>query len=387
MEVLDDDDYYKQCEEQLNHDYVELRDSLNKMIYEDKENLFELVKSENVNKEVDQIVINDNEITSLECEQNTIIYKGVNNLFQDLNYHLNNNISTDDTLSEKTIHVCGYQINTQTNTPFLQYLMFKYDENHDKTPNKVCFPRFSFLPGSNIDIYRLTTIILDMMFKCYKKSSRYIYKGFQHINNEYYVFFDCSESSIESHLLTKRNDLWLVTIDEMVNQKQVCGFDIDNGNVDFFLKNEEFVYLHEDDNTRYEVPMVGYIGCKRDKMEFISIFGNPLNNEGILTNGSYYYFTDYKYSIDMFSDNNINNRPNGIVRFAIFLKTHYISLLDESLEKRKELLNGSYDSMFISNNGIPYWIIKDYDSQIPLSYHKIDSSFTENSESRRMYIE
>jgi hypothetical protein len=131
----------------------------------------------------------------------------------------------------------------------------------------------------------------------------------------------------------------------------------------------------------------------------------PDNN---LLFGPYYYFTDFKNSIKQFTEENMSTK-GGIVRFALFLCITKVILnnvtdsVDESNIKR-ELINKennlyenltlritdydgkwakNFDSVYVgkieldngeklSNN--PIYVVKNYEQQIPLSYHFIDTN-------------
>jgi hypothetical protein len=215
-------------------------------------------------------------------------------------------------------------------------------------------------------------------------------------------------------------------LDEIINHHNICNIKINESVSDFFISNHQFCYLSNRDNEHYEIPVVGYVGRKENKLNFTYIFGNNKDvNNPIL--GPFYYFTDfnnvvinqlksldYKTITKLFTknsnnnNNNNNNNKNGIVRFALFMGlTKYIENqpndpIDESIIK-KERLNDStmdpkfeqltmrvtdydgiwsntYDSCYLGqidlDNGekmpnVPLFVLKDYSQQVPLSYHFI----------------
>jgi hypothetical protein len=160
----------------------------------------------------------------------------------------------------------------------------------------------------------------------------------------------------------------------------------------------------------------------KSKLKFTAIFGTGKSeNEGIV--GPYYYFTSYQKAIKNggWSKNEMDEVRNGkkiteehgkynqggIVRFAIFLGSSKVSLnypkdeIDESLYKSQKVKDNEssieiqtmritdydgkwteeHDSIYIGNlelddgRGLtegPYWVVKEYDQQIPLSFHYID---------------
>jgi hypothetical protein len=172
--------------------------------------------------------------------------------------------------------------------------------------------------------------------------------------------------------------------------------------------------------------MVGFVGKSTpNKINFTYTFGeSPKNRTAIL--GPYYYFTNFDYAIrqggwshnykpeyihnKLITDNeNGRYSKGGIVRFALFTGiTKYIEnmpnyLIDESEIKKQRLhdisLNKNYeihtlrisdhdgiwtktcDSAYLGTielddgtflEDTPMFVLKDYNQQIPLSYHFID---------------
>lgn len=367
MEVTDDnDDNYNEYNVKLDNEFNEMRDALERLIK---------IEDDSVNTLCDAIKHTTSPASSVEefteemdtMSNNSIKHKsyvGAEHLFQDLNYHANMKESGG------CIHICGYQINTQTDIPFLQFMMYKYDASHTEKPDEICFPSYSYDTGT--DVYTMSKTIIELMFRCFRRNFKYTYKGFHNIGSDYYVFYDFTESSIDSYKLSRKNDLWMVLIDEIINYKEVCGFPINISNSEMFINQPELCYLYSVDKLRYEVPIVGYIGVKRNNMEFISVFGNPKTENSILP-GSYYYFTDYKHSYDMVANIEYSiNEKGGNVRFAIFLGRHNAIVGESFPDNMVELLDEENDSIFILNRGFPFWIVNDYESHVPMSYHNIE---------------
>lgn len=181
----------------------------------------------------------------------------------------------------------------------------------------------------------------------------------------------------------------------------------------------------------YELPVVGYIGVddvNYNKINFLYTFGNAAKDKNAIL-GPYYYFTDYKNSIrqggwsetgkpvkkgDVIITDNEHGRykKGAIIRFALFLgKMKFVENLpndesdssevkkerleDPSLDKNMEALTmrisdhdgkwaENYESVFLGktelDNGTylkntPIMVLKEYEQQIPLSYHLIDKKY------------
>jgi hypothetical protein len=155
------------------------------------------------------------------------------------------------------------------------------------------------------------------------------------------------------------------------------------------------------------MPVVCYSGVEEKKLKFTGIFGiGKSDNDHIV--GPYYYFTSYSKSIKQCAS--ISSENGGIVRFALFLgklkvPLNYPSEENDDSEYKKQVVenanttddfqkntlkisdyNGTwteeYDSIYIGKlellNGkvledAPYWVVKEYEQQMPLSYHYIDN--------------
>jgi len=215
------------------------------------------------------------------------------------------------------------------------------------------------------------------------------------------VFYDLSNLKIEPIILNKNNDLFLVLMDEIINQEKMGNIPIHHLIVDLFKNDTELAILTDNMNTAYEIPTVVYHGCPKQKMEFILTFGvspsQEINHKDSLL-GPYFYFTDY---------DNAKKMGNGLVRIAIFLDTLCVKMnyindrIDESqltqylLEtndvsteiyhniKMTERLSDRDGVWTINSNSVyigpvkldngsifkkgPLWVVKKYEQQTPLS--------------------
>ena len=207
------------------------------------------------------------------------------------------------------INIIPYQINTDGLYPFLQYFLLKYtnqDNVEEIKDDLVSFIKFDHNNDSNI--LDICAAALDILFLSYEElESKYIYDGYLFYEEEYYLFFNCSEYNIPTHNLNKQNDIWLVLIDEIVNYKIVCQYQIDDKVSNFFINNTDYITLTNEDGNQYESPIVAYIGCNIKKRDFISTFGQIPNNDG------YYSFTEFN---DVYIDT--KNTHSALIRVAIF---------------------------------------------------------------------
>jgi len=326
-------------------------------------------------------MINNNEENSLPNEieetstQTYVNYPGVETLSDDLELATNN-------YHNGNIHICTYYINKSGKVPFLQYILRKYDETHEIKKDMVTFPSFFYERGFPVMYY--VNLILEIIRTSYRiKTGIYEYKGFINNGNQFYVFYDFSECGIGCHDLRRMNDLWLVTMDEILNHKKVCNFPIDKKVTEFLSdpNNLKFTYLTDRDNNIYEEPIVAYVGLDVKKIDFTCCFGEIKSLKEKLKE-PYYYFTDYQNAFkiigftkrveDCSKQNNVfdlNSNKVGLVRFALF--TGYVKIFSENNKGNEE--DKLYNSIYISDDdGHPTWALKKYNQQCPLTCHYIN---------------
>jgi hypothetical protein len=275
--------------------------------------------------------------------------------------NLQSDVVDESILHKNTlIHVCMYQINKESPSyPFLQYFLLK-----ERPENELCFPNFTYDFSLHTDpILEISANIVQIIFEAFSLTeNKAIFKGIIQEPDNLYIFFDCTAYSIESHILVESNDIWLALIDEIVNVGSVYEFKIKDVVRNLFLENTSLVFLKNQNGNNEEIPVVAFTSCTKKKVNFITTFRLPATLDPSPTDevlghyGPYYYFTNDK-------DKNIT------VRFAIFLGNMTITLDDSP----NRWLDQKYHSLYLSGGGDTcYWIITDYDRQIPLcAYMKI----------------
>jgi len=350
------------------------------LIKKNKKDFFEnIFKMNTINNTEKMIEITDNEfkndddsnfITDTEASDSNHrketfsipTYSGLNLLQQDLDYNASLYESGE-------INLCIYQVNNLALKPFLQFVMKKNEKNNQnkKLNDLITFPSFSFKRNDNI--MEVCDFIIEIIHQYYHLNdiSTYSYKGFINNNNKFYVFYDFGNCVINSNFLYRKNDLWLILVDEILNQKSVCNFEVDPAVTDFFLDNINFTYLKDENNNFIETPTVVYSGCDKKDIDFKSLFGVSSTLEKYLPI-PYYYFTDYQNAVKLGTCRNedvmINNC--GIVRYAVFLG-YMINYKDNT--------NKNCNSIYINIDEHPYWALIEYEQQYTLSSHYIDESY------------
>jgi hypothetical protein len=338
----------------------------------------------------------------------------------------------DDLLSSNiTIKITAYEIKNNKKNPYLSYLLYK-----DELTESLFFPELPtmYQNVNSENVIKLSKLMLFNLLSLTNHSEfdkNICFKGFYLNGRDVHIVFDLTECNLQIYDVYRTNQMWFTLLDEIVNHKNVCNFFIDSSVTNFFINNDEFIYLKNENGDNYELPVVGYIGMNGinyNKVSFVYTFGNsPKDKNAIL--GPYYYFTDYKNSIReggwsetgkpvkvddvLITDNEYGRYKKGsIIRFGLFLGkmkmvenlpndendnsyTKKERLEDTDLDKNMEVMTNrisdhdgkwaeKYDSIFLGktelDNGeylkkTPIYVLKEYEQQIPLSYHFIDKTY------------
>ena len=320
-------------------------------------------------------------------------YKGTNHLIS----YINKNLEKYDNL-----YMCAYNVNNQAKYPFQNFLLTNTEQNKTMT-----FPRVKMTKkfNKNTDEFiNFVKVSLFGLFHLYvddfsEFNTGLEFNGFYEYENNLYIFFDITKCNITLNNVYRVNNLWFVTIEEIINVKYLCDMPMGKEITNFFTSNESFCFLVDDNNNNYEIPMIGYVGKSDTKLKYTYIFGETKNdNNGMF--GPYYYFTNFFSSL--------NNE--GIVRFAIFVGfTKYVEnrkfdSIDNSETKKQRLKDTTldqhferltmrisdydgkwtehYDSIILGkielDNGsyikAPIIVVKEHEQQIPLSYHYVNKN-------------
>ena len=287
----------------------------------------------------------------------------------------------------KTVYICAYNINTKTDKPFIQYLLYKND-----TLN---FPSFTYTVNSNI--INDTITLLSFLFKTILIQNEY--KGYLNIDDDLYLFFDISKEPLIYNISDtyRKNKLWMTLIDEMVNYNSIFNFPIEKIVSNLFYKNNELLFLYDKNSVPYETPIVAFSGQHESLLNFTFVFGvscldNNEDKDWYKASKGNYSFTDYTHSIQnggwsktnapeikygkLITDNQYGRYiKGGIIRFALFLGKNEI--ISNTLLVTSNWTD-NFDSIYYDRLGTPTWIVKTLEQQCPLSYHYIDKKSLSN---------
>jgi len=271
------------------------------------------------------------------------------------------------------VHICAYYVNTSAKSPFLQFILQKHDAMNGDI---VIFP--TFYSREDVSILEYSNMIVETIYSSYKLTNgAYEYKGYLKEDGNMYLFYDFTTCIIGIQELYRKNDVWLVTMDEIINHARMCNFPIGKDVTEFFIDHLDFLYLRDIDNNILEIPTIAYNGTSSRKVNFMLYFGASACDKHFL-NGPHYYFTDYhgakmdavtEYKNDTMKSTNVYSKY-GIVRSVLFLGTmkFYTDVTEEH--------NNDYDSVYIRSDitgGSPMWGVKDYAQQCPISSHYFEN--------------
>lgn len=301
---------------------------------------------------------------------------------------LNTNVVSQEDFTN--VYICAHKIIGDGGLyPFLQYLLIK-----DPETNVISFPTFPY-SGPDVPIYESKIILCEYIHnynlnidKCMESID---YKGFIQNEESLYLFFDISLCNTNIFDIFKTNVLWFAIMDEIINPRSICSFEINAQVSNFFLKNDRLIFLQNENDVNYESPIVAYSGTSNSKLTFTYTFGETKTPDSFM--GPYYYFTDYEnvinnkgYRITSLLNKEVESQQFGIIRFAIFLKKTFVPLRFTDISYNSQHQDDddwtkTHDSVFIGKlkledgnyiQNYPIWILKDYAQQYSLSYHYMD---------------
>jgi hypothetical protein len=312
----------------------------------------------------------------------------------------------------KVVNVYAYTVDNDGKIPFMKFLLTKSNDEKLILPTIPIFSELDTQEFINYTIFCLFGLLMFDDFQIFNDSIEF--NGFYEYNDKLYIFFDMTKCKIKINDTYRNNNLWFVLLDEIVNHKYVCNIKIDNNLCNFFFDNEEFCFLYDKVNNKYETPVVAYVGKNEEMLNFTYTFGEPKKDKNSIL-GPNYYFTDfYNAVIDgmEINDNKQCKHTNfGVVRFAIitglvkYIENYHNDDIDESDIKKQRLQDTSldqnierltmrisdhdgkwtkdHDTAYIGNIELDddsylkknqILAVKDYSQQIPLSFHYIDKN-------------
>ena len=294
----------------------------------------------------------------------------------------------------RIIH-CRNQQNVQM--PFLEYLLYKYPESAKKESNVMIFP---FLKGGASSVKNANEFVKKITGQSLK------IEGFIEKSSTVFLFYNYSD--IEDGVIkrvfykTKANTLWWCLIDEICNHKKVLNFPVHPSVYTTFYNNPSLIYLKQKDK-RIDTPIIGYYG---NYIKFLPMVAALGQKAAISLEGGFedtFFFGSFRkgirfgawspfYKEKSLYGKNISDidglyNKGGIIRFALFMGKTKV-LLDEPYDKISEYVTGKkswknkYQSVLMAStdfdkrniNILPEYILKNFEQQVPLTYHEIDKT-------------
>jgi len=311
------------------------------------------------------------------------------------------------------LNIICYHITDSTKYPFIQIIVEKIPHCNGIINEEFILPC--------VQLYNQTDTIENIVLK---QTHSFLKKiGIDSINqdidyngiltdifDEQYAVVDISNIDISNiGQLYRNSPLWFALPSEIINIGKICNIDICERLRELFTYMPELGILHDiDTKSTIPLPYAAYTGSSLKKCAFYSVFGNPKRTISQLNEKYYFFYKNFGNSvkeggwidkggcskIDMNDKTITHSNSNeilidneygryimgGIVRYAIFStydsvihteETNDLTITDDIIKE--------YDTqvIFISfkttvTNYKPNVLVKDYDSFIPLSYHRLD---------------
>lgn len=320
------------------------------------------------------------------------------------NYKAKNILSlylTDNHDPFEKMSMVVYTVKNTRTTPFLNVLLHKEKGKHEL--QLIDIPVIKKMDQNELINWSKLVLYKMFLFEDYDTFTETIlFNGFLNYENRLYLFFDASNCKININDIYRNSPLRFSLIDEIVNYKNVCNIPINERVCRLFTENEDLCFLTNERDENIETPVVGFIGTTKNKLMFKYVFGESSQNKNAIF-GPYFYFTNF-YNV-------MNGGHESIIRFALFIgcvkyvENHLYDPLDDSeikkqrlddpeLEKNMEQLTMRitdhdgiwtelFDSIYLGDveldNGthlkdVPIIAVKEYQQQVPLSYHFTDKN-------------
>ena len=319
----------------------------------------------------------------------------------------------------KSIFFCIYRIvGSKNKDKFIQYLLYKYA----KKQNDMCsFPRVKYNAKKGVEQQ-----LKDFMYQTLQipKIMGWNMKGFIESKDNIFIFVKIQSSLGEfsnKKNEKKRDDkLWWVLIDEICNRRKLLNFPIDKMVTSLFLHNPLIIYLRDTEGRNKPIPRALFYGNAAQMIPFNFVFG-PKQEDVNANYGPYYYLGSYKKAIryggwspyyekqkkrgEPITDANGKWDRGGLARYAVYLGSKLKVLLNHPLDEETSFADTNfvhkilpfktkivdplgmwareYSSLYYGKIKIPDikggvwraapgWVTRDFNQQIPLTFHFID---------------
>jgi len=330
---------------------------------------------------------------------------------------------------DSRVDMCIYRINrTKSSIPFLEFLLYLDGSATDKGGTNLTFPHI-LSKHAKTGLVEQCTAPLRALFLCdgtgeldrVIKYSGYIYNKREKQCTLFFNAFHDENEVARTPFMSSKTRWWWTLSSEIFNEHRMMNHRIADSVIAFFNRHPKAMHLTAHGRT-LESPSACYAGKHLNYISYMAAFGMKKSSTRAHF-GPYYYSGDFMgtmryacYSMGfeehVLSDgtalttNKHGKHTNGgIARFAVFLGrcraffmngdedrselSMYWANKDPMIKAKLALrdINGDwtryFNSVYVGEysfnvNGetktrVPGWTIKEYDNQIPLSCHEIDT--------------
>ena len=320
----------------------------------------------------------------------------------------------DDILDNRDIKVNGhvslffYAINEQIFKPFITFVFEKHN-------NELKIPMIEVKNNTINEVHKIVRRIFSVFTKI-------DYQGFFKNDEELCLFYKIPTTA-EAEFISSKEKYFRLCIHEIVNLQESYDTKVSSHAADFFINNEEFCYLEDEEYNLIEIPTVAYAGSYYKRIAITAALG-IMRGSPFASMGPFFYFSSFKramrYAVmtSSGSPKTINGQPitvgdtpifekGGIVKFIIFTGKEKVFLNrdsdpDDTSEISKKMAENSdiikatiknrdndstwindYDSTIITLKTIdfkgnkkvlePQFTIKESEQTVPISYYYVDT--------------
>lgn len=329
------------------------------------------------------------------------IYSGEQNINKNISI---NDISKDIKNGGKydILFLLCYSINTETKYPFLQFMMDKMPFCDNFIKEQFSIPHIFYTDFSKTIealVLEKVTYSLNLLGCNCSTIHKDMYKGIIYdLMEQPYALMDITGIDISGICLSRNSLVWFALPSEIINVKTICNIEIDLDAVNLFTNSPKLGLLkNPTTNQPYINPDVVYTGGDIKMVEFNSTFGINKNKIYNRCGDYYYFFRSFSHAVkyggwakDLETNTHsstgrlvIENEhgryvTGGINRFALFIEGNF------HIEKETEFMLTDQEIETIypepcviicysgTHNYNPDVLVKNNDSFIPLTYHKLN---------------
>lgn len=322
-------------------------------------------ESESESDNIDQLKMDINALLMSDGINNpmsNVVYPVAESMFADLNYH-------GRIFPFVTIHLCAYQIRrTTNNNPILQYILHKTEDT-----DNVGHPVLGFYNKTIYDGCSGTTNMMDIAWKMMQvimlgytkfQTDDCVYKGFHKNDSDFYVFIDVTSVWVNHHYLSTTDPIWLATVTEIVDTRQICDIPVSETTTALFLAHPELQRLLTYNGDVYPSPIVGYTLEEKSTMDWTMSFGSQPSHIDALGDEWFKYATTYDECANIDCDNQM-----VVMRHALFIDDKLVDINVSGSGDPEQVDPDAMNCRVFSEDGSYVIAIRDHGSQTPLTSH------------------